>query len=286
MAEDNDMNEQSSNLAQRRAWFRYFPEGTLEFLLVTRVLALLLLAGLTLVRGSQRPAILFVLGALMLADYLLILWWGIQLVTDLDDLETPGSVDAAAARRTRLNTFLVAMLPAFFAMLFLTPFQEFTIADPMKRQHLASILKPILGAGYLILVFFAWRRLAAIRFGHNGWVILFFCPGLHLLALHRLAVRWQRRLDDRLQTARIRSDPAAGGTLLLCDITWVAGMLAVGLLVVMSGQDDAVWVNRLYKPAYLGTAALAAIFAIAQVALMENLQRRFLAALQVEPAQP
>jgi hypothetical protein len=279
------MNGHGTNLAERRAWFRHFPEGTLEFLLVTRVLALILLAGLTVVRGSQRPAILLVLGALVLVDYLLILWWSIQLVVDLEDLAAPGSANADQARKRRMSTFLGAMLPAFFAMLCLTPVLEFTEPDPVRRQRLATFFYPAMGAGYLLILYFAYRRLVSIRFGPKGWVILFFCPGLHFFALHRLLAAWQRQLHERLRASQIRTDPAAGATLLFADIAWVVTMLAVGLLVVMSRQQDAAWVDRMHSVAYFTTALLAAIFSIAQVALMENVQRRFLAALRVESAQ-
>lgn len=281
--EGNPMNGQGANLVQRRAWFRYFPEGTLEFLLVTRVLALLLLAGLTVVRGSQRPGVLLVLGAVILVDYLLILWWGIQLVIDLRDLASPEAIESRQARKQRLRTFLVAMLPAVFVLFLLTPVLEFLIADPVFRNRLAGILNPAMAVVYLILLVFACRRLLAIQLGNLIWVILLLVPGLHLIAMQRLVIQWQHRISRQLQSARVKTEPPARIALHVSDIAGVATLAAVGLLVIMNVSDASGW-DRFFAPAHLGTTAVAALFAIAQVALMENVQRRYLAALRVESA--
>ena len=60
--------------AQRRNWFRSFPEGSIEFVVITRVLALLLLAALAIVPGIQRPAVLVALALVLWVDYLLMMW--------------------------------------------------------------------------------------------------------------------------------------------------------------------------------------------------------------------
>jgi len=273
------MNGREDNLTRRRTWFRYFPEGTLEFLLVTRVLALLLLAGLTVVRGSQRPAVLLVLGVILLLDYLLVLWWGIQLVTDLRDAASPGSMNAQEARQYRLRSLLIVMLPSIAATLVLTPWPEFFIADPVARERLTGIIIPLFALVYLATLFPAWKRLSSLGCGHPVWSALFLIPGLHWLALHRLIGEWQARLDRQLASARLPADPPSHSGLLFSDVAWFLTMLMVGTLLYLSFSGRAA---QLLTLAHIASAGLAPLFAIGEVALMENVQRRYLAMLQVE----
>ncbi|MCL2330842.1 MAG: hypothetical protein FWC56_06030, partial [Phycisphaerae bacterium] len=70
-------------LIERRKWFRVFPEGTLEFTIVTRVLALVLLISLAVVGSAQRPLALAALAFILWVDYALLMWWMIQVATDL-----------------------------------------------------------------------------------------------------------------------------------------------------------------------------------------------------------
>src|SRR5437868_8574771 len=76
----------NSKLLERRRWFSFFPEGTLEFLVVTRVLALLLMGTLIIVPSTQRPAVLVALAAVVWADYALLTWWLVHVSADLHDL--------------------------------------------------------------------------------------------------------------------------------------------------------------------------------------------------------
>jgi len=73
-------------LSQRQRWFRAFPDGSIEFLLVTRLLVVFLLLGLAAMRESQRPMVLMALAVVLMADYAIMIWWSLQTVADLDCL--------------------------------------------------------------------------------------------------------------------------------------------------------------------------------------------------------
>ena len=87
-----------SILEQRKRWYRYFPEGSLEFLVATRVLAVVLLLAMVVMHDVQRPVILTALIGVLWFDYVLIVWWAICMTLDLDLLagQNPTASETAA----------------------------------------------------------------------------------------------------------------------------------------------------------------------------------------------
>ena len=115
-------------LVERRKWFRVFPEGTLEFTIITRVLALLMLMALAVVSGLQRPLVLMALGAILWVDYALLMWWAIEVASDLQLLS--GAPDAAAHSTRRSRIWLQAVLPSIAALVALMPWASLASIEP------------------------------------------------------------------------------------------------------------------------------------------------------------
>ncbi len=271
------MNSHTDNLARRRLWYHYFPEGTIEFLLVTRVLALLILAALAVVHGTQLDMALIALGLLLLADALIIQWWGVQIVTDLSDLKSQESSRLAARRR--LRAWVLAALPALIMVVTLLPWSGFVIYDPAMRARVNAWI-PLIGVPlYLAALVPAVLGLRAIHYGATAWCVCWLIPGIQWWALHRLIGDWQARIDQSLGSRRKETEPPSTGTVLFVDIMWVLAMLAVaGLFLVGTLRTEGLQGGGPRLLIIAGTG-LVALFAIGQVAVMENVQRRFLAAV-------
>jgi len=268
-------------VTERKKWFRFFPEGSIEFLLITRVLALLLLAALAVISSPQRPAVLVALAFLLWVDYVLMLWWVIQLATDLDDLfqEVPPNPNVAHRRRTR--TALLAVLPSVAAVLLLAPWLDVLNAfhpSSLFRETLPRVMLPVLGSLFIIFVFIAQYALRRIRLGPALWTLLLLVPVVHWFAMHRLLSPLQKRIQERYGERDDASGHPEQGpsiSLILADVTWLLSILPWGIVIVLALQDCS------WSPVVpLCGTMLASVFAVADLAAMERLQRQFVGLLQ------
>jgi len=266
-------------LAQRRNWFRYFPEGTLEFLVITRVLAVLLLIALMIVTATQKNMVLIALSVLAWADYLLVSWWLVQMTTDLDDLlQEPDPQDPNAHRRPVTTTVLSA-LPSCAAFLILAPWAQVFFGSGGSRETITRVLIPVFFLTFLVLSAFAQRELKRIKLGPPIWTLLFLIPGLHWLALHRLVGGLHERLRQRggQEGESTEKQKIGGGMeILVADVTWVMAVLpwfiVVCLSVVKTDSGDATAQNI----GMLCGTFMVIVFVIADLAAMETLQQRFI----------
>lgn len=269
------------SLAQRRNWFRFFPEGSIEFVIVTRVLALLLLLALAIVRGTQRPAVLLALVVVLWIDYLLTLWWAVQLATDLNALfgDTPPPADVL--RRRRIRAAVLAALPATAALLILAPWPHFVLSEA-SRTAVTRVTVPALCGLFVVSMFVAHGALRRIELGPPPWTLLLLIPVVHWLAVHRLLISFGAELRQRLQAPGrpATGAPGPGPAVRLADVTWVVTMVSWGiaLIFILRGGQ---WPRTLPGSVLpIGATVMAALFWVADVAAMENVQRQFVALIR------
>jgi len=268
-------------LLERRKWFRVFPEGTLEFVVITRVLALMMLMALAIVGGTQRPLVLVSLIAILWIDYALLLWWVVQVAMDLRSVSDPAGAEDSAGSRARVWT--VAALPSVAAAVALVPwYQLMTVLTGTRPEgNLTTLLPAVAGLAFLLLLWPACQALRRIDVGSPVWTILLLVPLLHFFALHRIGSGLDVRIRGQLQSRDARSEAQRGGTgaMMAADVTWVLSILPwvliIGVVVVRGWPT-----SRAFKIGPVCGTILAAVFAIANLAAMESVQRRIVALLR------
>ncbi|GMV97146.1 MAG: hypothetical protein AMXMBFR83_15050 [Phycisphaerae bacterium] len=266
-----------STLARRQAWYRLFPEGSIEFLLVTRIILVTALLALAAFQRVQRHVVLAGLFGVLWVDYVLVTWWLVQMAGDVQTLGAGGeAVDQA--RPAPWRSALVACLPATAVLLLAAPWPSLVIRDPATRARITGVLLPVLAILYVASVPFAQRALGRLAIGPGLWRWLLLVPIVHWFALHRLLAK----LNERLRLMR----PAGGQTdaegpspaLPLADAAWALALIPWSLVVVEALRDAPI--SRFLGPC---GAILAAVFLIADVAVLESTQRRFLVVLGARP---
>lgn len=262
---------------QRRKWFQSFPEGSIEFMLVTRVLALLLLLALAIVQDVQRPVVVLALTMVLWADYVLMMWWAVQMTTDLDDLFADPPPPADAARRRRVWAACLGASPSVAAALLLVPWPYLLLPSEWSRAAVVHVAAPLLGIAFVALMFVAQAALQRVRLGPRPWTLLLLVPIAHWFAMHRLLTglhaRVHQRREERGQT--VKDDSGPGAAVRIADITWVLSILPWGTLVLVSLLRGGWPTGSGASGASVCGAFIAAVFAVADVAAMEQLQRRF-----------
>lgn len=261
-----------SSLAQRQTWLRYFPEGNIEFLLVTRILMVLILLALAAFAASQRAIVLLGLCMVFWVDYALVLWWLVQVSGDTLDLAEGREVSIYDSRRDRRRAGVLVVLPAAAAVLLAAPWPAMAIDRAATREAVVRIALPALGFAYVAMLPLALRVLSRKQVGGLVWRLLLLVPVLHWFALHRVL----RTLDGRIRSLRQRSgsngeEPESSLVAIpLADVTWFLAVVPWSYVLVRSMLDQQ-W-SRLLAPC---GAALVAVFAIADVAALEGVQRQF-----------
>ena len=76
-------------LTERRQWYHCFPEGTIEFNLVTRIVVVGMLGALAVLPESQHVLVINGLVETLWFDALLIIWWAVQIGMDLETSIAP-----------------------------------------------------------------------------------------------------------------------------------------------------------------------------------------------------
>lgn len=256
-----------TSLGRRQSWFRYFPEGNIEFLLVTRILAVFLLLALGVMRQTQRPMVLTALIGVLWVDYVLTVWWLVRMAMDLEVLFDRPDTPAEVSGRRSVRAGIVACLPSVAVLLLLTPWPGF-LSNPAIRVAAA--------VAFFVLLVLAQMTLQRIGLGPAVWTLLLLIPVLHWFAVHRLIGRLRCRLESRRQA---EGEPAAqeGPSLAIpiADATWVLTVAPWAVLVIMAFLGHS-WPTALPPCATI----LAGLFCVADVAAVEGLQRQFAAAVR------
>jgi len=297
-------------LHQRQRWFRFFPEGCLEFLIATRALALVVLLSLLLLRQAQRPLLLTGLVGILWVDYALMVWWAVQTAMDLvlcaarQDRTLPGAPSGTDAtmferRRDRRYVALQVMLPSIVAAILLAPWLPFLdiIFPGLQASTAGAVLwwvNPAMVVVFVVLVVAAQRPLRKIGIASGPWTVALMIPVLHWVALHRLAVV----LENRIEACRGRPAGDSDGTaprstplsVALADALWVIMVLPwLVFLVLVVVQDRWPESPPWTMLPFCGTI-LVALFSVADLAALERVQRRHVELLakmpQPVPAEP
>lgn len=268
-------------LLERRKWFRVFPEGTLEFVIITRVLALMMLMALAVVGGTQRPLVVSSLIAILWIDYALLLWWVVQVAMDLGFVADPARADDSARKRSRAA--MVAVLPSMAAAAALMPWGQLltVVTGTRPSGALTTVLPSIAGLAFVLLLWPAYRTLRRIELGSPLWTILFLVPLLHFFALHRIACGLDERIRGQLRERDAHSEAqrSATGAMLIADVTWVLSVLPWAVVIgvaVLRGWPA----GGAFKIGPVCGTVLAALFAVANLAALESIQRQIVTLLR------
>jgi hypothetical protein len=264
-------------IAEQRRWFRFFPEGSIEFTIITRVLALILLLALAVVSGTQRVPVLLALSMVLWADYMLTLWWLIQMASDLNALAAASPPSAAELSRERLRIGAMVTLSATAAFLMLAPWPAVAPARP-PLGFVARTLPIAMYVVYPITVVLAWRSLRTLALNRPGRTFLLLVPIVHWIALHRLMGDLEARLKHGADEKPHDTGSSSGDLstmLIAADVVWVLGVLPWLVLYVLAlaGGD-------LSRIGLVCATMLSGLFAVIDLAAMESLQRRFVGALR------
>jgi len=278
----------NNTLLQRQRWFRLFPEGSIEFLVATRLLVMILLLALLIIGNVQVQllASLVALTAVLWLDYVLVVWWAVQIAIDLQEVILRQSTNADALRRRRIRAGIVVCLPSTVAAMIIAPWPtllHFFQAEllPDATMAVARVVAALL---FIVLVIWAQRTMRRIGLGSRLWTLLLLIPVLHWFAMHRLMVGLERRLreSEMAVSAETEHEAADGPELAvaIADVTWALAVLpwSVLMILVLIGGS---WPTEFPQAAvpFCGVP-LAAIFAVADLAAMERVQRQFVTTLR------
>ena len=263
-----------SILEQRKRWYRYFPEGSLEFLVATRVLAVVLLLAMVVMHDVQRPVILTALIGVLWFDYVLIVWWAICMTLDLDLLAGQEPTAPETATRGWLIGLKVC-LPSVAAAFGLAPWPTLPV---LRRALLPGLTvgRALALVLFVVLAVVAQRTMQRIRLGKPFWTALALIPGLHWFALHRIAAGLEARIDHNAQPAQAQSAPPSPSSVAMsaADVTWVLCMLPWLVVLVLSVARG--WPGGFPASVFPFCGMfLAAVFGIADLAALERVQRHF-----------
>jgi hypothetical protein len=264
----------ADRLLERRKWFRVFPEGTLEFMIITRVLALLMLIALAVVGGAQRPFVLVGLAGILWVDYALLLCWVVQLAMDLRCASDGQGAHDTPRRRTTVA--VQAILPSMAAVTALMPWGSLMrVVTGNPSPALAAMISAAAAIVFVALLWPAYRALRSIELGSPIWTILFLIPLLHFFALHRLASGLDARIHGQLRSRGERVEPthSASMAVIAADVMWVLTILPWAVIVgivLVNGWPA----HSAFKIGPVCGTMLAALFAIANLAAMESVQRQ------------
>lgn len=253
-----------TTLQQRREWYRFFPEGTLEFLIITRVLGLGGLLALGVAGGAYRPWVWAGVTALLWCDYLLVIWWLLQLTLD-SRLASPGE----GPGQHRVVLCGQAILPSLAMVALLA---GLTWGRGLNWPTVLVLL--VVWAG---LTFIGRAALNRAGLGGGLWGLLLMIPGLHWPAVHRLSGDVAERLVD----SQAEPDGVKGSRTLLqaASLVWV--ITIVPWLVLLALTIANTWPQSgKARFAPLCATAPAVVFAILDLAAIENVQQRFVAWLK------
>lgn len=254
-------------LARRREWYEVFPHGTIEFIMVTHALTLLLLVVLPVVRSTQRPMVLLALAGMLLADYLLTLWWVVQMEADAALLAEPGAAGGIGPeRRRRIGRWMVMAIPGTLALAAMGAGQ---VSTPQMAVGLAV-------ASLVTLVIIRLRFAPGIATsGWAGWLVLI--PLLHFPAVHRFAFEIEERIRAaRAPGAGAAEEPGSPVVRVLAGVLWVL-TAAAWIGVAVRWRMGLTWPEVL--PSLLlpiGGVLFAMPLAVADIAVLEHAQRLLL----------
>lgn len=292
----------NATLVERQRWFRFFPDGSIEFLVITRVLMVLLLVALIvfLSRQIERSATLIALLGMLWLDHVLVLWWAVQMVGDLALVAekfgpaagaggaSPNPITGSWSGQQRTRLTVRACLPGTFAVLSLGLLVGAPLLSVFLRMQLSRSALGIacLGAGaaFIVLLPFAQRAVQQIRLGAPRWTFFSLIPLLHMLAVHRLArgIEGQvRRLDQQRPPADpVIQEESSRLPSAIAEVTWFLAVVPwaiVAVVMLTRGEWPRGWAGTL--PTCCGLLATT-LLVVADTAALEHVHRRYVALIR------
>lgn len=264
-----------SSVQERRQWFFYFPEGSIEFFLVTRVMLILLLLTLVVVAQQHYAHVLLALAVMLWTDYALAFGWAVQMTTDLDAIRRP--ITADQAYRRRLRSIVVGLLPSIPFFLLISPWPNLLSEVASERISLWRIAVPIMVSSYIVLLFLAQRVLRDLGVGSIVHRCILLVPLLHWFALYPWMLQFDRELN---RLAEEKNDPhltrsGPGAAISLSRFSWFLGILP-WMFLLPARMFGVPWLNgSLFMAAAVCSLLFTCVFAVADTAAMENVQRKF-----------
>lgn len=265
------------SLEQRRSWFRFFPEGSLEFVVVTRILVILLMLMLMIVKGTQAPFILLVLFGTLWIDHMLTLSWTVQLATDLsafteETLPNTGQTPVGVGK-----ALLIVSLPITLAFAAIAPWPEILLPAGAARQAAGGILKPLLGLASVAGLFPAFRQARRLQLGSAVWMVAYLLPLIHWVGIHRLLSPLDKKILERFRSRPASDESGPGAVAAAADVLWIISVLPwlVAAILALS-RGSLASSGTAGQLTYVCGAMLFGVYSIVDLAAMEKVQRRFL----------
>jgi len=174
----------------------------------------------------------------------------------------------------------VATLPAIAAVLLIAPWPEMFIKKVAGRAAIMPVVLPALGAAFVVSAFFAGRALKNIMPGRPIWTLLLLVPVLHWFAAHRLLRDMEVRLEQQLRGPDAPASPetTAGTAMTIADLALVLGALGWAAWVIMGSRQTGFGIMGVLVRLF--SILFGSLFAIADVAVMENVQRKYVALIR------
>jgi hypothetical protein len=229
-----------------------------------------------IVPSTQRPAVLVALGGVIWLDYALLMWWLLQMSSDLGSLFEPGVAGRASPN---VSMAVLVFIPSVVALMVLAPWAQFLIRRDGAREQVLMFLIPVLIAAYLASLPFAYRGLRRAGLPGGVWSVFLLVPVLHWLAVDRMLRPLHARVRERAlqRNLPVSSETGAGSAAGAADVLLIIAALFWSLWVglVLAGRGGV-----LLMSVQAASIAVGSLFAITQVAALEYLQRRFVALIR------
>ncbi|MGQ9649564.1 MAG: hypothetical protein ACUVXJ_05610 [Phycisphaerae bacterium] len=266
-----------NNLEQRRNWFRFFPEGSLEFVVITRVLALLLMLMLTIVKGTQVPLILLALLAMVWLDHMLTLSWTVQLATDLASF-AENLLPQTDQKPVRFGpTLLLVALPITLAFAAIAPWPAVLLPPGAPRDTANTVLKPLLGLASVVALLPAFLRARMLQLGPAHWTFAYLLPLLHWVGIHRLLDSFDTRLLNQLRPSQAAEEPGPAALAAGADVLWIMSVLPWLLMAVLASPlEPAASGGMAGRLGCVCGTLLFGLYSVVDLAAMERVHKRFL----------
>lgn len=269
-----------SSMQERRQWFFYFPEGSIEFFLVTRIMLILLLLVFIVAAQQHYAYVLVAMAGILWIDYALALWWAVQMATDLQGIRQPTTADQAYHRRLRV--IVIGLLPSIPFFLLIAPWPNWVSTAASDRTMIWRITLPTLGLTAIVLIAIAQKALRDLGVDSTIRRCLMLVPLLHWFTLHQWIIRLDRELnrlaEEKNDIQLTRSDP--GAVVTLSRVMWFLGVLP-WLILIPGRMCDIPWLSAsMFKGAAVCSLVFTCIFAVADTAAMEAVQRKFVTLLR------
>ncbi|MBN1489565.1 MAG: hypothetical protein JXA69_06570 [Phycisphaerae bacterium] len=256
-------------VTERRRWFASFPEGSLEFVAVFRILWILALFVAPVTEGFVRRFAGAGIIGLLLADCGLAIWWLTHTALDRMSLLEPGKAFSSKQIQRRCLAASVAAVTAHGVLLVFI-LSLVGVVNPLTQAVPTGPLRWAIVPVYVVLVIATviTGRWAAL--GCPIRTVLLTVPFMHWWAIRHSAFDIGKAFAAALAERTGKPPITFDTTRAVANAMWVLFMLMVGAMLYATSRGTiAEW------KAMCG-GMVAAVAAVADVAAMESVQQVYL----------